>query len=245
MRSGVAQSFSESTQSLIDNLSPVIFAMLPSEKSPEVELAILDLLEVLPFPLSLDSPQDMVSLLGPAFLLPLQTAFVPALEPLLRGATPSQAAYAVLHPPIAGLPLSNDHPLAMKAVDVLAAAAQVLAPDLAALPALRDLWALAAAFLAPENSPQDLTSCLSLASTLLEGFDDRAAFVVDAALPLLPVAAAAHDEFCRANAFYLLSRVIRSFPREVEPALPRYAELLREGLEGRRGDVGLRRLCEI
>lgn len=48
-----AQTFSESTQSFIDNLTPIILAMLPSEKSPDVELVILDLLDVVsPFLLS-------------------------------------------------------------------------------------------------------------------------------------------------------------------------------------------------
>ena len=179
----------------------------------------------------------MISLLGPAFLLPYKASFYSTLSSLLRGSTPSQSAYSVVHQPIHGVPQANDHPLAMKAVDVLTSSLQVLSNDLSNLDILRSLWTSVSTFLTAENSPEDVTSCYSFASTLLEVYDELAAFVVQSVLPMLPITAEYHDEYCRANTFYLLSLIIRTFPREVEESVPAYAELLREGMDGERGDV--------
>ena len=179
----------------------------------------------------------MISLLGPAFLLPYKSSFYSTLDPLFQQSTPSQSAYSVLHQHIDGVPQANDHPLAMKAVDVLTSSVQVLSADPSNLDTLRSLWTHIAPFLSPENSPEDLISCYSLASTLLEVYEELAVFVVQAVLPFLSLSAEYHDEYCRSNTFYLLSLLIRTFPQEIEPSLPAYAALLQKGLDGQRGDV--------
>lgn len=179
----------------------------------------------------------MISLLGPAFLLPYKASFYTTLASLLHESTPSQAAYSVLHQPVHGVPQANDHPLAMKAVDVLTTSLQVLSADPSNLDILVSLWTSVSTFLTAENSPEDITSCYSFASTLLEVYDDLAVFVVQAVMPMIPITAGYHDEYCRANTFYLLSLIIRTFPREVEESIPAFAELLREGMDGERGDV--------
>ena len=159
----------------------------------------------------------MISLLGPAFLLPYKASFYTTLASLLHESTPSQAAYSVLHQPATSL--------------------QVLSADPSNLDILVSLWTSVSTFLTAENSPEDITSCYSFASTLLEVYDDLAVFVVQAVMPMIPITAGYHDEYCRANTFYLLSLIIRTFPREVEESIPAFAELLREGMDGERGDV--------
>ena len=179
----------------------------------------------------------MISLLGPALLVPYLSTFFPLLDSMILQTTPAQITYVTIHPHIDGVAQANDHPLAMKAVDVLTTSVQVLSDDISNLSTLENLWEHITVFMVSENSAEDLISCYSLASTILEVYDDLGRFVVSAVLPMLPVTAEYRSEYCRSNTFYLLSLLITTFPQEMESRIESVALILQKGLQEQVGDV--------
>ena len=191
----------------------------------------------------------MVTTLGPSFLVDTIEDVLKAVEVLIAGKvgvgdvadsqSKSQETYRMQHEVIEGVDAANAHPIATSAMELLASIVRVMGANPSFLPAYQRLWNGCESYLTRWNVPGDLTSCYILAESLFETYERDAMFVVSGILSMLPVTAGYRNEFTRANTFYLISLLFDVFPQEMEGQLTEFCGILRTGLEGYAGDVGL------
>ena len=59
-------------------------------------------------------------------------------------------------------------------------------------------------------------------------------------LDILPISSKYDYEYCRANSYYIISRLISAFPLQCEAYLQQFTQILQEGLQSMKGDVRIR-----
>lgn len=134
---------------------------------------------------------------------------------------------------------ANSHPVPTAAIDCLASMITVLGANETYLPHYMTLWNDAKVYLSRWNSADDIVSCYSLCSTLLEVYSQHSIFIVEDIINLIPITAKYDNEYCRANTFYLIGLLIMNFSTQCEMYLQQFAEILEQGLQPMLGDVRL------
>ena len=125
-------------------------------------------------------------------------------------------------------------------MDVVSSIVTVLGANESYLSYYTQLWNDCAVYLSRWNSGEDLVSCISFASTLLEVYGEQSIFVVNSILDILPISSKYDYEYCRANSYYIISRLISTFPLQCEAYLQQFTQILQEGLQLMNGDVRIR-----
>lgn len=138
-----------------------------------------------------------------------------------------------------GVEEANAHPIPTAAIDTLGSIITVLGANETYLPHYMTLWNDAKVYLSRWNSADDIVSCYSMCSTLLEVYGQQSVFVVQDIMNLIPLTAKYDDEYCRANTFYLIGLLIMNFSSQCEMYLQQFAEILEQGLQPIIGDVSL------
>ena len=129
------------------------------------------------------------------------------------------------------------HPVPTAAIDTLASIITVLGCNESYLPFYIQFWNDSKVYLSTWNGADDIVSCISLASTLIEVYGEYSGFVVDDVLNSLPQIVKYDSEYCRANALYIIGLLMSVFPSQCESLLQNFAEILKEGLQPLPGDV--------
>ena len=114
-----------------------------------------------------------------------------------------------------------------------------MGPNPSFLERYRLIWEKCVPFINRWTVPGDVTSCYTLAESLLETYHTDAVFVVNGIINMLPITAGYRNEYSRSNSFYLIGLLFNLFPNEMENDLVKYTSILREGLNGIQGDVRL------
>jgi hypothetical protein len=145
------------------------------------------------------------------------------------------------HAVLEGVESANSYPIATSAAELLASIVRVMGANPSFLDRYQLIWEKCIPFINRWTVPSDVTSCYTLAESLLETYKADAIFVVNGIISMLPVTAGYRNEYCRANSYYLIGLLFDLFPNEMENDLIKYTSLLREGLNGIPGDVGMKR----
>lgn len=140
-----------------------------------------------------------------------------------------------------GVESANSYPIATSALELLASIVRVMGHNPSFLDKYRIIWEKCVPFINRWTIPSDVTSCYTLAESLLETYQTDAVFVVNGIIDMLPVTAGYRNEYSRANSFYLIGLLFDLFPNQMESDLVKFSSLLREGLNGLMGDVRMRK----
>lgn len=132
---------------------------------------------------------------------------------------------------------ANSHPVPTAAIDTLASMITVLGCNESYLSSYTQFWNDSKQYLTTWNAAEDIVSCISLASTFLEVYGQYSSFVVEDILNVLPQIVKYDNEYCRANALYVIGLLMSIFPSQCENYLQNFASILNEGLQPMAGDV--------
>ena len=189
----------------------------------------------------------MVNTLGPSFLIPKTDSLFTILQKCIQGKvvssntsdpqTAAEEAYREENEIIEGIEEANVHPVPTAAIDTLASIITVLGCNESYLQAYMQFWNDSKVYLSTWNGAEDIVSCISLASTLIEVYGDYSGFVVNDILNILPQIVKYDSEYCRANALYIIGLLMSVFPSQCESLLQDFAGILQEGLQLLPGDV--------